>query len=55
VNNWKETEVVLGVNKVEKLSQLLPHPWHEVWDEDNENNKDSDLKADEKGHTVGFS
>jgi cytidine deaminase len=29
--NLYSTEVILGENSVAKLSELLPHPYHEVW------------------------
>jgi cytidine deaminase len=30
--NLESTDVILGENKAVKLRELLPHPWHEVWD-----------------------
>lgn len=29
--NYDSTEVILGENTVVKLKELLPHPYHEVW------------------------
>src|SRR5690242_3782322 len=29
--NLANTDVILGENQVVKLSELLPHPYHEVW------------------------
>lgn len=29
--NLHSTEVILGEDSVTKLSELLPHPYHEVW------------------------
>jgi cytidine deaminase len=29
--NLEETDVILGENKVVKLKDLMPHPYHEVW------------------------
>ncbi len=29
--NFAGTEVILGADKTVKLSDLLPHPWDEVW------------------------
>jgi cytidine deaminase len=31
--NLPNTDVVLGENHTVKLSELLPHPYHEVWSE----------------------
>jgi cytidine deaminase len=32
-HNFNHTEVVLGVDKSAMLSELLPHPYDEVWNE----------------------
>jgi cytidine deaminase len=29
--NYDSTDVILGENTVVKLKELLPHPYHEVW------------------------
>jgi cytidine deaminase len=29
--NYENTDVVLGEDQAVKLKDLLPHPWHEVW------------------------
>jgi len=31
--NLNSTDVILGENSVVKLKELLPHPYHEVWQE----------------------
>jgi len=31
--NYENTEVILGEDQAVKLKNLLPHPWHEVWQE----------------------
>ena len=31
--NYTSTDVILGENSVVKLSELIPHPWDEVWNE----------------------
>jgi len=31
--NYEHTEVILGADQAVKLKDLLPHPWHEVWQE----------------------
>ncbi len=31
--NLVNTEVILGENQIAKLSELLPHPYHQVWSE----------------------
>ncbi len=31
LDNLEQTEVILGENHVVKLKELLPHPYHEVW------------------------
>jgi len=32
-SNLNTTEVILGENQVVRLTELLPHPFHEVWGE----------------------
>lgn len=32
--NLRSTEVILGENTTVKLKELLPHPYHEVWKEE---------------------
>lgn len=30
-SNYENCEVILGKDQAVKLKDLLPHPWHEVW------------------------
>ena len=34
--NLESTEVILGEDRIVKLKELLPHPYHEVWNKENE-------------------
>jgi cytidine deaminase len=34
-SNYESTMVILGEEKVIRLEELLPHPYHEVWNESN--------------------
>lgn len=34
--NLESTEVILGENQIVRLKELLPHPYHEVWNKESQ-------------------